>query len=139
MAGRPPSRIKTHDTPYIMKLHLTRAEGNLLITGYDIGWVEINEIRHYKSLIVFPGHLIDDWFHGDFENLKEEDFKPLLPHKPEIVLLGTGLQHRFIHPKHTHELIASGIGIECMTTPAACRTYNILMAEDRHVAAALLI
>jgi uncharacterized protein len=46
---------------------------------------------------------------------------------------------RFPHPKLTRALIESGIGVEVMDTSAVCRTYNILMAEGRQVAAALLI
>ncbi|OYY84483.1 MAG: hypothetical protein B7Y34_00445, partial [Methylophilales bacterium 16-45-9] len=59
--------------------------------------------------------------------------------KPELVLLGTGAKHLFLHPKHYQELSASGIALECMTTAAACRTYNILMSEGRNVAAALIL
>lgn len=143
MKGRyaPPAFNDTAlDTPFIiMKLHLTQADGSLLITGYDAGWVEINATRHHRSLILLPNRLIENWTDGDFDSLQAADFEPLLPLRPEIVLLGTGERHRFIHPRNTHALTAAGIGIECMTTAAACRTYNILMAEGRHVAAALLI
>ncbi len=122
-----------------MKLHLTQAAGNQLITGYDTGWVEINAIRHTQSLIVMPNQLIENWVTGDFDNLVELDFALLLELKPEVILLGTGSRHRFIHPRVTRNLTNAGISIECMDTAAACRTYNILMAEGRHVAAALLI
>jgi uncharacterized protein len=54
-------------------------------------------------------------------------------------LLGTGVTLRFPHPSLTKALIASKIGIEVMDTNAACRTYNILTAEGRRVAAVLLI
>ncbi|MBU3735478.1 MAG: hypothetical protein FGM62_00730, partial [Methylobacterium sp.] len=58
---------------------------------------------------------------------------------PELVLLGTGLRHCFAHPRLSRALSEAGIGLECMDTAAACRTYNILMSEGRHVAAALII
>lgn len=122
-----------------MKLHLTTAAGNQLITGYDTGWVEINAVRHHRSLIVLPERLIENWVDGDFDSLQETDFTLLLPLKPEVVLLGTGQRHRFIHPSITHHLTSAGISIECMATAAACRTYNILMAEGRQVATALLL
>lgn len=123
----------------IMKLHLTQAAGNQLITGYGIGWVEINAVRHTQSLIVMPNQLIEAWTAGKFDDLAEADFVQLAALKPEVILLGTGPQHRFIHPRITRNLTDAGISIECMDTAAACRTYNILMAEGRHVAAALLI
>jgi uncharacterized protein len=56
----------------------------------------------------------------------------------EIVLLGTGPRQRFPHPRLTAELARAGIGLEVMDLQAACRTYNILVAEERKVAAALL-
>jgi len=122
-----------------MKLHLTQAAGNHLITSYDTGWVEVNAVRHTQSLIVLPNQLIENWVDSDFDSLAELDFILFLELKPEVILLGTGQRHRFIHPSITRNLTDAGISIECMDTAAACRTYNILMAEGRHVAAALLI
>ena len=55
-----------------------------------------------------------------------------------ILLLGTGPRQRFPHPRLTRALAAKRIGVEAMDLQAACRTYNILMAEERRVAAALL-
>ena len=57
----------------------------------------------------------------------------------EIVLLGTGARLRFPHPEILKPLIQAGIGVEVMDVQAACRTYNILMAEERRIAAALLL
>lgn len=122
-----------------MKLHLTQAAGNQLITGYGEGWVAVNTGRYSKSLIVMPDKLIEDWAVSDFDSLNEESFSALAALKPEVILLGTGTTHRFIHPRITRQLTDAGISIECMDTAAACRTYNILMSEGRHVAAALLI
>jgi len=56
-----------------------------------------------------------------------------------VVILGTGRKQRFVHPKLTSILTSRRIGIECMDNQAACRTYNILMAEGRKVALALII
>ena len=122
-----------------MKLHLTRASGNQLITGYSEGWVEINTTRFERSLIVLPDKVITDWSVTDFDGLTADHFAQLAELKPEVVLLGTGASHRFVHPRLSHPLVEAGIGIECMATAAACRTYNILMAEGRNVAAALII
>ncbi|MEZ0231276.1 MAG: Mth938-like domain-containing protein [Methylophilaceae bacterium] len=122
-----------------MKLHLTQAAGNQLITGYGEGWVEVNHIRYTENMIVMPEAVKADWAIGSFDDLSEAAFVQLAELKPEVVLLGTGKTHRFIHPKLSRALTESGIGIECMDTAAACRTYNILMAEGRNVAAALLL
>ena len=122
-----------------MKLHLTQAEGQNLITGYGEGWVEINRKRYEHSLIVLPESIIEDWQVHDFEDLTIEHFQKLVALKPEVVLLGTGIKHQFIHPRLTVPLTALGISVECMDTAAACRTYNILMGEGRQVAAKLIV
>ncbi|HWU34542.1 MAG TPA: Mth938-like domain-containing protein [Methylovorus sp.] len=122
-----------------MKLHLTQAAGNQLITGHAPEWVEVNAQRYHSSLLVLPNLLITDWQVTDFDALTAQDFDRIAELAPEVVLLGTGDKHRFIHPRLTAALTTRGIPVECMTTAAACRTYNILMAEDRHVAAALLV
>lgn len=122
-----------------MKLHLTLSAGNQLITGYGAGWVEVNEARYQHSLIVLPNLLVTDWAATSFEQLNEAHFERLALLAPEVILLGTGATHRFAHPRLSRALTEAGIGIECMSTAAACRTYNILMAEGRHVAAALIV
>jgi len=122
-----------------MKLHLTTAENNHLITGYDKNFVEINKIKYTQNIIVMADKLILDWQATDFASLTEAHFVHIVEYKPEVVLLGTGEKHQFIHPKIVQSLTAQNIPLECMTTAAACRTYNFLMSEGRNVAAALLI
>ncbi|MEE9331878.1 MAG: Mth938-like domain-containing protein [Methylophilaceae bacterium] len=122
-----------------MKLHLTQAENNNLITGYGVGYIEINKQRYEQQIIVMAEKLILDWSAKNFESLTEAHFTQLLSLKPEVVLLGTGSTHRFVHPKLTASLAEKNIAVECMRTDAACRTYNILMSEGRNVAAALLL
>lgn len=122
-----------------MKLHLTRAAGNQLITGYGPDWVDINDVRHQASLIVLPNQLVTDWPVTDFDLLAIEHIQQIALLAPEVVLLGTGATHRFVHPRIARPLLDIGVSLECMDTAAACRTYNILMAEGRHVAAALIV
>lgn len=122
-----------------MKLQLTTGVGNNLITGYGEDWVEINTQRHTHSLILLPNQLITNWMATDLASLTPEHFGQLTGLKPEVVLLGTGKKHFFPHPGVIQALTESGISLESMNTAAACRTYNILMAENRHVAAALII
>jgi uncharacterized protein len=122
-----------------MKLHLTQAENSNLITGYGAGFIDVNKVRYESHLVIMPDQLIQSWSATDFESLTTTQFAELLILNPEVVLLGTGETHHFIHPKLIAELTEKGISVECMTTHAACRTYNILMSEGRNVAAALLI
>ena len=122
-----------------MKLHLTTAENHYLITGYDENYIEVNKQRYAQSLIVTPDQLLIDWKMPDFENLSEADFTKMVALNAEVVLLGTGKKHQFLHPKIYQVLTQNGIPLECMTTAAACRTYNILMSEGRNVLAALIL
>ena len=122
-----------------MKLHLTTAENNNLITAYSADYIEINKQRYTQNLIVMPQSLILDWQIVRFADLSNEHFKQIADLNPEVVLLGTGAAHSFLHPKHFQYLTNNGISLECMTTAAACRTYNILMSEGRTVAAALIL
>ena len=126
-----------------MKLHLTSAENQNLITGYGTGesgrFVEINKQRNTRNLIVMSNKLILDWQATDFSSLSEADFVQIVDLKPEVVLLGTGEKHQFLHPKIVQKLTENNIPLECMTTAAACRTYNFLMNEGRNVAAALIL
>jgi uncharacterized protein len=122
-----------------MKLHLTQAENSNLITAYGDGFIEVNKQRYNQHLIVMPDKLILDWSAKSFNDLSEQDFLQIAALNPEVILFGTGDTHRFVHPKLTIALTDKGIAIECMTTHAACRTYNILMSEGRNIATALLL
>lgn len=123
-----------------MKLHLSKFAQQNVFSGYGEGYVTINQERYTHNLIVLPDQIIANWSqHKTLEQLAATDFTCLLPHKPEIVLLGTGATLRFPDHSVLKELITNGIGIEVMDTQATCRTYNILVEEGRHIAAALLI
>lgn len=121
-----------------MKFHLSTGAGNVF-TGYGPGYVEINKERHEANLVVFPDRIVTGWAAGDFEGLAREDFTSLLEWQPEIVLLGTGSAIRFPHPRLSADLTAARIGVEVMDVQAACRTFNVLAAEGRRVAAALIL
>ena len=110
-----------------------------MFTAHGAGYVSVNGRRYEHSLVVVPDQLHIDWRVSDFESLNEAHFSYLLALQPEILLLGTGAQQKFPHPKLFQTLIEAGISVEAMSTSAACRTYNILMSEDRKVVAAILI
>jgi uncharacterized protein len=120
-----------------VKLHVSAPGARNAITGYGEGYVLVNSQRHESSLIVMPDQVLP-WDVAGFEALSAEHFSSLRNLQPEILLLGTGPKQRFPHPRLTAPLAAAGIGVEVMDLKAACRTYNILVAEERKVAAALL-
>ena len=97
----------------------------------------LNGQRRDTSVVVMPDR-IESWSAEAFDSLAPEHFALLEGLGMEIVLLGTGPKQRFPHPRLTAALTQAGIGVEVMDLQAACRTYNILVAEERKVAAALL-
>lgn len=122
-----------------MKLHLHTSEQQYQINGVDSDAVIINRQRYAQPVIVSEQALSTDWFQGAWETLDAQQLAAILDFTPEVVLLGTGDKQRFIHPRHTQTFLAANIAVECMTTAAACRTFNILTAEGRKVVAALLL
>jgi uncharacterized protein len=121
-----------------MKFHLSTAEGNMF-TGHGADYVRLGVVEYRDNILVTPERIATGWTAGGFDTLTEADFAALAELKPEVVLLGTGVSLRFPHPRLTRALTDAGIGIEVMDTPAACRTFNILAAEGRRVAAAVLV
>ena len=122
-----------------MKFHLQTPAGQNLFTGHGAGYVAVNGTRYHKSMIVTADRLIEDWPPTDFSTLHAEHFAQLSALKPDLVLLGTGATLRFPKPELTQSLHASRIGLEVMDNAAACRTFNILLAEGRNVIAAVLL
>ena len=121
-----------------MKLHLDQGDSTYRIQHIDSHSITINQKVYSHSIIVMPEYL-SDWEVESFERLKAAHFETICALRPEVVLLGTGHLIRFPAPDLLAPLYNEGIGVEVMDTQAACRTYTILMAEGRGVAAALLI
>jgi uncharacterized protein len=121
-----------------MKFHLQKLTGQSLFTGYGAGYVAINNVRYERSLIVTPDRVDENWKVESFDKFDANHFEYLRALNPQIVLLGTGAVMRFPSRELSRCLLTAGIGLEVMDTPAACRTFNILMAENRNVVAAIL-
>ena len=122
-----------------LALHLNTNTSQKLFTGHGKGYVAINGRQFQQPVVVMAGQVRTDWPASDFVSLEAKHFDYFLELKPEILLFGTGPKQQFARPELYRELVKARIGIEFMDTPAACRTYNILVAEDRHVIAAVLI
>ncbi len=121
-----------------MQFQLENAPGRNLFTGHGDGYVAVNQVRHESSLVVSANALHADW-PARWDQLTAAHFEFLLTLEPEIVVLGSGPRQQFPHPALTRALAAARIGFETMTTPAACRTYNVLIAEGRNAVAAVML
>jgi len=120
-----------------MKLTLeARPQGNL-IRSYSPTEVRVGELRLHCSCIITADTLIADWEPASFAELSPVHLERVFALRPEVVLLGTGPVQRFAPQPIRSAFAERGVGLEAMDLGAACRTFNVLVQEDRRVAAAL--
>ncbi len=123
-----------------MKIHLDTGDGRqFMIRAYEPGYLLAGENRYERSLILTPDRIIDDWRPQYLHEVDRAAIQELADLQPEVVLLGTGREQGFPPPHCLSALTDRGIGVECMDTGAACRTYNLLVGEGRKVVAGLLL
>ena len=121
-----------------MKLQADRIEGQNAIARHGPGGVVVNGQEHRASVVVRWAGAVLPWNVAAFDQLTQAHFASLAELAPELVIFGSGSKIRFVHPSLLKPLIDRRIGVETMDTAAACRTYNVLLAEGRSVLAALL-
>ena len=121
-----------------MKLQADRIEGQNAIARYGEGGVLANGVEYRRSVVVPWRGEVRAWDAPSFEALTEAHFAALAALEPALVIFGSGPKIRFARPALMRALIERRIGVETMDTAAACRTYNVLLAEGRSVVAALL-
>ena len=115
-------------------------EGRNIIQSYGNGKFQISDKEYDHSVLVFPDQIIP-WSPIDTNNLIVDDFKKVLTVGPivELLLLGCGKTTWFLPLPLRDELKEMGLVLEPMDTGAACRTFNVLLGEDRKIAAALML
>ncbi|MDQ6959427.1 MAG: MTH938/NDUFAF3 family protein, partial [Mariprofundaceae bacterium] len=106
--------------------------------AYDDTSLQIGNDRFNTGLLVHHGHVIAPWGPERISGLMPEHLAHILESPPQVLLIGTGRTTSFPNAAVFETLETAHIGVECMDTRAAARTYNILVAEGRHVAAAML-
>ncbi|MES1992352.1 MAG: Mth938-like domain-containing protein [Pseudomonadota bacterium] len=122
-----------------MKLHQDSPYALNRIRGYGPAEIRVNDTVYHQSLIVAPQALERDDLPHSLAQFDVRHLARLLGHGPEIILLGTGPRLAFPPRELLLDAQAQGVGIEVMDTGAACRTFNVLLAEDRAVVALLLL
>jgi uncharacterized protein len=129
-----------------MKLQPDKSDVQI-INAYGPGWVSVGSIvagvpqleKVTHSIVIGSRGERLDWPGVGFDQLSAELFDQLAHIKPELIVFGSGTKLRFPSPALQRALMAARIGLETMDTLAACRTYNILAGEDRHVLGVFLI
>jgi uncharacterized protein len=119
-------------TPFIPK-------EKLLINRYGNGGFIINEAPYKSSVIIFADKVIE-WPIKELKDLAIESLKMIFESepRPELVLIGTGKQFLPLAPNLRAIFREYSIAVDSMNTGAACRTYDVLLSEERHVVAALI-
>lgn len=121
-----------------MQLNLESSSAKYQIRKHTPGCVTVNDQDYRESILVMPEYLAP-WPVKTAVELQAQDLLKLLDLKPELILIGTGDNMEFLDPQLCYSITQHKIGLEIMTTAAACRTYAILIAEQRNVLAALVI
>jgi len=122
-----------------MKIALDNPAGVNAIRSYEPGRVQIREHYYTRSLIVLRDELLLGWEAHSAERLLAAHLEPIVARRPEVLILGTGETQVFPDPAVFMALMDLGVGFEVMDNAAACRTYNVLLAEDRRAALALML
>jgi uncharacterized protein len=119
-------------------MQLTRDTGAVhYIRAWEPGRVRIAERWITGNVIVGAEQIIEGWTTLQPEALTVADLEPALALAPTIIVLGTGTQHLLPDVELMAALVQRSVGLEIMNTPAACRTFNVLLQEQRRVVAAL--
>ena len=109
------------------------------MTSYSDDSVSVNEVVYRQSLVITAESLHSPWPVTGLQDLTFDNLAPIFDSAPAVVLLGTGPQQRFPEPRVFGWFGERGIGLEVMDNGALCRTFNILVAEDRAVTAAIIL
>ena len=124
-------------------MHMPLAEdiitNSYRITAYDADTISVNEEIYRQSLVLTAASILCPWPVSSLEHLDAESLAPIFESKPTVVLLGTGARQMFPDARIFGLFGEQGIGLEVMDNGALCRTFNILVAEDRDVTAAIIL
>lgn len=122
-----------------MKFAEHRDPSILTVRSYQPGLVKINEFSLQNSCFLNQKTLIQNWQCENIHDLNEHHLDEVLRLDPEVLILGTGETQVFPEPRLFAYCAQKGVGLEVMDNAAACRTYNVLTTEERHVVLALII
>jgi uncharacterized protein len=122
-----------------MKFQLDTARSPFTVASHHPDHIVVGGQRYYEPLVLTPDGIETDELPRRFADLRLEHLARLAERGAEIILIGSGPRQIFLDPALVRALAERGVGVESMTTPAACRCYNVLTAEQRAVAAVLFI
>lgn len=110
-----------------------------MVRSYEPGELRVGEASYTRSCVIAAQMIVTDWPPQTIDELAPEHLDTVLALQPDVVILGTGPRQHFPSTALISKVLGRGIGFEVMDTAAACRTFNILLAEDRRAVAALML
>lgn len=119
-------------------LVLDRPGDHLFVRGVGAQGIRVGDTHYRRSVVISTRELRDDWPPQHFDAIEASHLEALLELTPELVLIGTGRHQRFLAQPLMGVFYRHGVGVEVMTTEAACRTFNVLVGDGRAAVAALL-
>jgi len=114
-------------------------KNTLVFRAYEDDYLQINDTKYYNGILLMENTVQQPWGTTNVSELSLQHFSFLEEKQPEILLIGTGTQTRFPAQDILLKLDQQHIPFECMSSPAAARTFNLLLSEGRNVAAAILL
>ena len=115
-----------------MQINL-EAKDKHTVQSYSDSELRINSNLYHSNLIVSAHEIIEDWSIKTIQDLNEDSLTPLLRYEPKIIIIGHNQLGKFAPLSVMQTLSKDRIGLECMSIGAACRTFNVLLSEQRDV------
>jgi uncharacterized protein len=121
-----------------MEFNLEVPENQFFIRSVSDEGIRVHNDYYNKPFILSGQRIVPEWDVTSIDDISETNLEVIFELQPEVVLIGTGKTQVFLPPATQIHFFRRSIGFEVMTTDAACRTFNVLASEGRHVVAALL-
>ena len=121
-----------------MEFNLEIPQNQFFIRSVSEKGICVNKEYFNKPFIISGQRIVPEWNVAGVDDINEDTLQAVFDLEPEVILIGTGNNQVFLPPATQNHFFRRNFGFEVMTTDAACRTFNVLAAEGRHVVAALL-
>jgi len=121
-----------------VEFNLEVPENQFFIRSVSENGIRVHENLFNKPFIISGQRIVPEWDVASVSDINVENLQGIFDMEPEVILIGTGNTQVFLPPAIQVHFLRRNVGFEVMTTDAACRTFNVLVAEGRQVVAALL-
>ena len=121
-----------------MELNQEIPHDHFFIRAVSEKGIRIDDEFYHQPFVITGRRIVPEWEIESVQDLNETSLQVLFDLQPEVVLIGTGKTQVFLPPAVQAHFFRRNIGFEVMTTDAACRTFNVLASEGRHVVAGLI-